>query len=321
MSEEYQNAAELRRQARKNLEKGIINVESDKLQLNDIMLGALVIIAAVMSMTDFSFSLGNLANITAITIFLYLITTFVYRNRYAKGIARGKREVEYIESLAEYRKKRDWIYNNKLAGHVPAFCTYYKRKELREYRTSLLSDIDMSYEEYAEKYLNMPKRKVMALPLSIEAKQIIIKCNSAKSIRLMPGMILNEDGEFDRHKLIGKSGRQREVHDRRRYDILRALYVIFGGMIVFDVIFNFSLHTCMQWIIRMLPVVIAIISGDDGGFCNIAVTEVSFKRGQINVINLYEEYLEAEKIFSQKQEEPHEETQESESNSPTDNVT
>lgn len=295
MSEDYRNTSDLRRQTRKQLEKGLLSAEPDRIQINDIMLGALVIIAAVISMTDFSFSVGSIANITALTLFLYLITTFVYRNRYAKGIIRGKKEKEYTDSLAEYREKRDWIYDNNLAGQVPAFCTYYKKKELREYREALLSDIEMSYEEYAEKYLNMPKRKIMALPLSLEAKQVLLKCNAAKSIRLMPGMILNENGEFDRQHLIGKSGKQRELQDKRKNAITRALYVVFGGLIVFDVIFNFSMQTCLQWLIRMLPVVIAIISGDDSGYCNISVTEVAFKKGQINVISLFREYLEEKK--------------------------
>jgi hypothetical protein len=303
MGEDLRNTNEFRRQTRKNLEKGIVTAESDKLQINDIMLGALVIIAAVISLTDFSFSIGSIANITALTIFLYLITTFVYRNRYAKGVMRGKREEEYISSLEEYRQKRDWIYNNNLAGYVPAFCTYYKKKELREYRESLLSDVEIPYEEYAEKYLKLPKRKIMALPLSIEAKKIILKCNAAKSIKLMPGMILNENGEYSRHKLIGKSGKQREIQDKRKNAITRAVYVLFGGLIVFDVIFNFSLQTCLQWLIRMLPVVLAIITGDDSGYCNISVTEVAFKKGQSNVINLFSEYLEEQKILPERKEE------------------
>jgi hypothetical protein len=303
MGEDLRNTNEFRRQTRKNLEKGIVTAEPDKLQINDIMLGALVIIAAVISLTDFSFSIGSIANITALTIFLYLITTFVYRNRYAKGVMRGKREEEYICSLEEYRQKRDWIYNNNLAGYVPAFCTYYKKKELREYRESLLSDVEIPYEEYAEKYLKLPKRKIMALPLSIEAKKIILKCNAAKSIKLMPGMILNENGEYSRHKLIGKSGKQREIQDKRKNAITRAVYVLFGGLIVFDVIFNFSLQTCLQWLIRMLPVVLAIITGDDSGYCNISVTEVAFKKGQSNVINLFSEYLEEQKILPERKEE------------------
>ena len=291
ISNDFRANSEKRRTVRREIEKGVSGSEPDKIQINDIMLAALVIIAAVISFTDFSLSFGNIRNFTALTIFLYIITMFVYRNRYSKGIARGKKDEEYIRSLSEYREKRSYIFDNNLAGAVPAFCTYYKKKELREYRESLLCDIEMSYDEYKEKYIRMPNRAVMKQKLSTEAKQVIIKCNSAKSLRLYPGMILNENGEYDRHKLIGKSGRERERRDKRNQAISRAAYVIFGTLIAFDVIFNFSWLTIAQWIVRMLPVIIATISGDDGGYCNITVTEVNFKQGQINVINLFEEYI------------------------------
>jgi predicted nucleotide-binding protein len=53
----------------------------------------------------------------------------------------------------------------------------------------------------------------------------------------------------------------------------------------------------------MLPVVLAIITGDDSGYCNISVTEVAFKKGQSNVINLFSEYLEEQKILTERKEE------------------
>lgn len=278
---------------RKRAEKRIL--KADQIHTNDVMLAALVVIAATVSFTDFSFSLGSLANITALTVFLYIVTVFVYRNRYAGGIARGKKETEYTEALSEYRKSRGEIYEKDLAGLVPSFCTAYKKRELREYRESLLCDIDMSYDEYSEKYLRMTRREILREPLSLEVKRTLIKCNSARSVKLMPGMILNENGEFDRQKLIGKSGRQRERTDKRKEAISRAVYVLFGALIAFDVIFNFSLQTILMWAVRMLPVILAMITGDDEGYCNITVTEVAFKKAQVNVINLFNEWVKLNK--------------------------
>lgn len=287
---DYQQSAENRRNTRRDFERGIINNEPDRFQINDLMLGAMVVIAAVLSFTDFTFSAGDWKNLTALTLFLYVITMFIYRNRYEKGMARGRRDLEYQASLATYREKRNEISLKNLASHVPEFCTFYKKKELREYRESLLIDIEMDYDTYKDKYLMMSKKEVLRQHISAEAKSIIIKCNSARTINLYPGMILNESGEFDRNKLIGKSGRQRERHDKRMQAITRALYVLFGAAVAFDMIFNFSAMTIAQWVVRMLPIIIAIISGDDGGFCNITVTETNFKRDQTNVIGLFMEY-------------------------------
>jgi hypothetical protein len=286
---ENMSRSEARRELRRSIENG---VASEHFQLSDLMLGALVMIAAVVSFTDFSFSVGSFANFTALTIFLYIITMFVYRNRYSKGISRGKQNEEYLHFLSEYREKQKSIYDRNLAGEVPAFCTYYKKKELQEYRESLLCDIEMDYDVYKEKYIQMRRKDIMQLPVSFRTKKVLLKCNSARSIRLNAGMLLNENGEYDRNELIGKSGRQREMIDKKKQAISRAVYVVFGTLVAFDVIFNFSLATIMQWIVRMLPVVIATISGDDGGYCNITVTEVRFKGDQIHVIGLFNEYIE-----------------------------
>ncbi len=296
---DYKASAENRRNNRRDFERGIIANEPDRFQLNDLMLGAMVIIAAVLSFTDFSFSAGDWKNLTALTLFLYVITMFIYRNRYAKGMSRGRKDEEYKLSLSEYRKKRAEISDKNLASHVPAFCVYYKKQELREYRESLLCDIEMDYDEYKEKYITMRKRDILNLPLSLEAKNVILKCNRAKAIKLYPGMILNESGEFDREKLIGKSGRQRERSDKKKQALTRAVYVLFGAAIAFDMIFNFSLQTIAQWIARMLPIIMAIISGDDGGFCNITVTETNFKKDQSSVIGLFMEYAKRNNLVEE----------------------
>ena len=284
--------SDVRREFRRSMEGSAARKDFDQIQLNDIMLGALVIIAAVISFTEFTFSIGNLANFTAITVFLYIVTMFVYRNRYARGIARGKRDGEYIKYLSEYREKRNGIYDRGLAGKVPSFCTYYKKKELKEYREGLLCDIEMDYDVYQSKYIHMRSKDILKLPLSLDAKRTIIKCNRAKPVRLNAGMILNEDGESDRSNLIGKSGRQRERSDKKKQAISRAVYVLFGALVAFDVIFNFSLSTTIQWIVRMLPIMIATITGDDGGYCNSTVTEVRFKGDQIHAIGLFNEYVQ-----------------------------
>jgi hypothetical protein len=300
----HEYSAEKRRNTRRDFERGIISNAPDKFQMNDLALGALVIIAAVLSLTDFTFAVGDWKNLTALTLFLYVITMFVYRNRYEKGMSRGRVDPEYKESLGKYREKREDINVKNLVSHVPAFCTYYKKQELREYRESLLCDIEMDYDTYKEKYLTMPRKDIMQLPMSSEAKRIILKCNRAKTVKLYPGLILNESGEFDRNKLIGKSGRVRERQDKKRQAVTRAVYVLFGAAVAFDMIFNFSLMTIAQWVVRMIPIILAIVSGDDGGYCNITVTETNFKRDQTHVIGLFMEYAKRNNLVEEVATEP-----------------
>ena len=283
--------SDARRDMRRTLEKEVLGNSPDRITMNDIMLAVLVFIAAAISFTDFTLSLGNLKNFTALTIFLYIITTLVYRNRYDRGKKRGKLDEEYRFSLDEYRKKRQGIYDRSVASLVPAFCKDYKVRELQQYRESLLADVDVEYSEYKEKYQRKSEKSIMKLDMPMETRRTIIKCNRAKPIRLVPGLILNENGETDREKLIGMSGRERERVDKRTQVISRGIIVLFGGMVAINIILDFSLITILQWFVRMIPVISAIIMGDDSGYCNVTVTETNFKRDQVAVINLFFEYV------------------------------
>lgn len=292
---EEKSNSEIRRDMRKSFEKGITENEPDKVMFNDIMLTALIIIAAAISFTDFSLSFGSIKKFTALTIFLYVVTTLVYRNRYSKGKQRGKKDTDYIEALSSYNVKLKDIYDKSLAGLVPEFCKEYKVKELREYRENILADIEMPYEEYKEKYWGKPDLEILRLKKSFHIKKALIKCNHAKPMTLFPSLLLDEKGERKRKKLAGQSGQERERIDKRRQIISRGVMVVFGGAIAIDIIFDFSLLTIFQWCVRMLPIVIALITGDDSGYCCLAVTETNFKRDQVSVINLFFEWVKERK--------------------------
>lgn len=286
--EETLTDSEKRRELRKNLERD--TASHDKFSMNDLTLAGIVLIAMAVSLTDFTFTLGDFKNFTALTLFLYVITTMVYRNRYNKGKLRGRDDAEYGTFLSAYRTARGKISDLGIVSEVPTFCSEYKAQELREYRESLLVDADITYEDYLAKYRHMTYWQIMRLKLPHDVRRTIIKCNRAKPIKLTPGMILNENGESDRQKIIGQSGREREIQDKRRDFIRRGLFVIFGGMIAVNVILDFSIVTIIQWFVRMIPIFSAIMMGDDAGFCDIAVTETNFKRDQTSVINLFFEY-------------------------------
>ncbi len=291
-SMEEKSGGEARREFRRNLERDAVGKSSDKILVNDIMLVILVIIAAAISFTDFTLTPASIKNFTALTIFLYIVTTLVYRNRYDKGKRRGKLDGEYIFSLSDYRTKRQEIYDRRVVSLVPDFCRDYKVRELRQYRENLLADIDMEYSEYKENYQRRSEKTIMKLDLPYETRRVLVKCNKAKPIRLVPGMILNENGEADRNKLIGTSGRIRERNDKKKQLIQRGIMVLFGSLVTINIIMDFSILTIFQWFVRMIPIITAIITGDDSGYCNITVTETGFKRDQTSVIGLFMEYVD-----------------------------
>ena len=134
------SGADKRRELRRTLEIDTGNV--NKFSMNDFMLAGIVVIAMVISLTDFTFSLGDFKNFTALTLFLYVITTIVYRNRYNRGKLRGRSDPDYIEALADYREAKDKISELGIASDIPTFCQEYKTKELKEYRNCMIARLD-----------------------------------------------------------------------------------------------------------------------------------------------------------------------------------
>ena len=187
---------------------------------------------------------------------------------------------------------------------IPTFCQEYYVQELKEYRKGLLMDVDLDYDEYMEKYRHLSNFRVIRLSLPWNMRMVIIKCNKAMPLKLTPGLILNESGEADRQNLVGQSGREREIKDKRKDFIQRGLMVVLGGMIAVDVILDFSFITVIQWFVRMLPILSAIIMGNDSGFCDIAVTETNFKKDQTSIIHLFFEHNKIKIIEEPPEEEP-----------------
>ena len=210
--EEQMSSSDKRREIRRSLERDVGNI--NKFSMNDLMLAGIVLIAMVLSFGDMTLSLGDIKNFTALTLFLYVVTTIVYRNRYNRGKLRGRSDSEFNEALMGYRKVRGLITELGITSKVPAFCQHYKKTELKEYRMGILADVDMDYDDYIKNYRQLSKRQVMRLPLPYYTRKAIVQCNMAKPIRLTPGLILNESGEADRDKLIGQSGRERERSDK-----------------------------------------------------------------------------------------------------------
>lgn len=284
------SVGDARRAIRRGMESEKNAKLSSKITMSNVMLILMVAVAAVVSMSGIKFTWENLGKITALSILLYGITSMVYRNRYDRGKRRGRLDPDFECAITTYRQKRKDVDKHSLLGRVPQFCREYKINELREYRADLLVDIDMTYEEYEECYMHLTKKEVMALPLTLDARHVILKCNLSKPLRLTPGIILNENGEAERHKLLGQSGRDREHKDKLRQMLTRAALILFGSFVGFEIVADFSLPNVLRWLVRMLPIAVAIVTGDDDGYCNITVTEVAFKRGQTAVIGMLFEW-------------------------------
>lgn len=273
----------------------LLGYEESKAKMSDRLLVALVAIAAIVGFTDLTFNVQSLLKFSALTAFLYCLTTVTYRNRYDHGKLKGKNDPEYTEAVEEYQNAIESIPDFCTEDMISVYCERYKERELSGYRRDLLMPFRIEEGEYQEKYLDMHFWQVVRLKKSWKFRCAILKCNRAKAIPLTPTMILNESGDSrSRRRALGPSGKQREKRDKRKQALSRAIVSFGGGAIAVSLIFDFSWHALAQWAVRILPIVAAIINGDNDGYDDIAVTEAEYKRDQTKFIKRMVEDIKRE---------------------------
>ncbi len=273
----------------------LLGYEESKAKMSDRLLVALVAIAAIVGFTDLTFNVQSLLKFSALTAFLYCLTTVTYRNRYDHGKLKGKNDPDYREAAEGYQDVIESIPDFCTEDMILAYCERYKERELFAYRRDLLMPFRIEEKEYQEKYLDMRFWQVVRLKKSWKFRCTILKCNRAKPIPLTPTMILNESGDSrSRRRALGPSGKQREKRDKRKQALSRAIVSFGGGAIAVSLIFDFSWHALAQWAVRILPIVAAIINGDSDGYDDIAVTEAEYKRDQTKFIKRMVEDIKRE---------------------------
>lgn len=292
---ERENRHSARKESRPSL-----NSEEGKVRMSDAVLIALVLVAALVSFTGITFSIQSIRNFTALSAVIYVITTMTYRNRYNHGKLRGRDAKEYKEAVQEYREALQKIPGEMTDEEIAEYCENYKKRELKNYRKDLLMGFHIEYDVYVTEYLGLTLWQVLRLKKPWKFRMIILKCNKAKPVKLSPAMIMNESGNPRRGRAIGISGEQRERRDKTWNALSKALLSIGGGAIVVSLVLDFSLQNLTQWAIRILPIIVAIFTGDSDGYDDIAVTESNHKREQTEIINrMVDEYCSRGKLKKQ----------------------
>lgn len=262
-----------------------------KIKLSDFVLAVTILLATIANFTEFSFSFQGLNRIAATSVLVYIVTTMTYNHFYSKGKLEGMNDAAYKAIADEYRAERDSVLNSALIVRVPSFIDHYIKNELTEYRKSILVQYDLSYEEYAEKYLRMSAFGILRQKLGVKLKIAILRCNRAKPVSVTKAdMVASDDNAVNRSKPVGISGHRKEVRNKTKSSVMRLATTLFSGAIGVDIVLNFSWIAVVTWAIRMLPILTSLVTGQINGYRNITETEAGYKQNQIYLIRLFKEW-------------------------------
>ena len=285
------------------------SVDADKLQNVGTNLGLLLLcfVAAFVSFWDINlyFDASKLLSIGFVTILIYIITVTVYRTKYDDGLLQGRSTDVYKEASARFEELCKQINENLLIDSLRAWCNEYRRKEVESIRRDIITPY-LSYAEYESKYLMLSDREINKLPLQKGLKRAIKSANHILPAELTADMLLNRAFSvkiFGKRKMLPKSGDEQRHFDLSLNYIKVFVRTFLCGVFVVQVVSDPSIETVLQWVVRMIPIVMAFITAHPAGFKNaseISVRRINAQSGVIDIFLADERKAkdEAEKTFA-----------------------
>lgn len=254
-----------------------------------------IIIAAIVSLGDVTFTLNSIWNISVLVAIIYFITSLVYRNNYCNGMNAAKKSDEYKRTLEEYQASKSEIYKRGAAPRLAEYCARYREEELKHYRKSLLQDVGINYETFVAEYLGLSRSSLKKKGVPRAFRRLVKRASRAKGIRITSDVILSEaSGETHRRKGLGMSGVARQNIDFGLNIASRGFSVLLAGAFAVNVIIEPSWHTLAQWAIRMLPVLWAALVAYNAGTRNILETTIPYVRRKTEILKIFLSWHERE---------------------------
>jgi hypothetical protein len=206
------------------------------------------------------------------------------------GIAKGYATEIYKGSVARFDELKARIEESMLS-RMNEFCNHYVDEELKKTRMQYLSLVCIPYEEYIEKYVNLGRKDVNALPLTDSQKRAIRRANRVKRIRLTPERVMT----------LGKTVHTRSVlavtPDTMKNiafgtKIIKMSFIsVCMSLIAFDIILEPSWTVFAEVCIKLAAVVINGFDGHREGFNNITVHTVNYVNHQSSLMQQAIQYI------------------------------
>jgi hypothetical protein len=229
----------------------------------------LCFLAAFVSFWDvrLTFDLTRIFSIGWVAVLLYIVTIMVYRTKYDGGVALGKQGETYRNAIEAFSSIKASILSANAVDKLREWCLDLQKKDFDAVRKEIVYPY-MDYGEYVEKYQTLTKKQVKASNLSRNAKKAVIQANKIAPAELSSDMLLNQSYSrslFGKRRILPISG-----DDRRRSDLLINYVNVFVrtficGMFVIEIVSDPTLDTFMQWMVRMVPILMALITAPSAG--------------------------------------------------------
>ena len=264
--------------------------------IRGIMIVFILFVVTVVTTTDIRFV--SFADIAALSLnfFLLLFSSYLlYVCASDNGTQTGLASESYKKSTERFDTLKGEIITRGFHTRMRDFCTYYIKEDLKTARMHYIAVIGMDYDEYLEKYSNLDRETIDAIPgLTPTQKRLIKKANKVKPIKLTPEMIMRRGRGSRRRSPLEMNPETKKTLVFGEKFIRMTAVSIGMTVIAFDVVIHPSWVMFVSVCLKLVAVTIHGFEGYKAGYDNIAFDTVNFLESQSDLMAQAVQYIESQ---------------------------
>ena len=241
-----------------------------------------IVVAAMVFFTDLDGGFAITASFSTSLVVLFCCCCVEYYSTKLMGTKEGKREQKYIDVISKHKDvSLDCQIKVGMKG-LMSFCTDYAEQDLIRRRTTLLKQIDMSYDTYAEKYIGLGKKELPAeFPGNV--RRCIAHANRLKPMYIsQDNLIFAVDDEKQAQLMLSTTRRER-IKDLT-FLIPTLVSTFFAASMVIEVIQDLSFATVTACMIKVFCIILNAVKGYQNGYYNVVEGQVECAEARIYLL-------------------------------------
>lgn len=241
-----------------------------------------IVVAAMVFFTDLDGGFKITASFSTSLVVLFCCCVVEYYSTKLMGVKEGKREQRYIDVMVKHKDTSLECQAKVGMRGLMDFCTEYAEQDLIRRRTTLLKQIDMPYDTYADKYMRL-KNKELPEDLPAHVRRCIAKANKLKPMYIsQDNLIFAVDNEKQAQLMLSTSRRER-IKDLT-FIVPTLASTFFAASMVIDVIQDLSFATVTACMIKVFCIILNAVKGYQNGYYNIVDGHVECAEARIYLL-------------------------------------
>ena len=209
------------------------------------------------------------------------------------GVSKGYANNAYIAAVGRFDELKSQIVESCLP-RMNEFCAYYVDEELRKTRMQYLSVVCIPYDVYIDKYVNLGRSEINALPeLKTAQKKAIRKANKVSRINLSPERIMTLGRTVHSRSALSVTPETLKNITFGKKIVKMSAISICMSMVALDVVMQPSWTVFAEVCLKLATVVINGFDGYREGFNNITIHTVNYVNNQSSLMQQAIQYIKS----------------------------